>query len=90
MMRYRPASTMPGVNPPAGIGPEEIRRPTGEEIIGAPASAAGTAGDSAVSVGICEADAIGAPQLLQKRLSVGTSLVHDGHFIAVTVVQTAG
>jgi hypothetical protein len=76
---------MPGVNPPTGIESEEVRRPTGEAIIGAPALTAGAAagGESAIPVGICETDVIGVPQLRQKRLSAGTSLEHDGHFIAV-------
>ncbi|MGA2264049.1 MAG: hypothetical protein ABSH28_21775, partial [Acidobacteriota bacterium] len=74
---------MPGVNPPAGIGPEEITRPTEEEIIGAPASAAGAAGESAVPVGICEGTLRGAPQDGQNRWDGANSPPQDGHLIKV-------
>jgi hypothetical protein len=39
-----------------------------------------------MSVGICETDVIGVPQLKQKRLSAGTSLEHDGHFIVLSPI----
>ncbi len=35
---------MPGVKPPTGTESEEIKRPTGDAIIGAPASGAGAGG----------------------------------------------
>src|SRR5512137_1265732 len=82
MMRYRSASTIPGVKPPTGIESEEMSRPTGEGMIGVPAAASG--GESAIPVGIWESELIGVPQLRQKRLSAGTSLEHDGHFISCT------
>ena len=80
---------MPGVNPPTGIEPEEMTRPTGELIIGAPASTAAAGGDSAIPVGIWESGPIGAPQVEQKRLSAGTSLEHEGHFISSPIFAIA-
>src|SRR5512139_99917 len=87
MMRYRSASTIPGVNPPTGIESEEIRRPTGEATMGVPVAATGIGGDSTVPVGIWESEPIGVPHFRQKLLSSGTSLEHDGQFISSPFVS---
>jgi hypothetical protein len=65
MMRYRPASAIPGVNPPTGSESEEIRRPIGAGT--ATATATGAAGDSTAAVGACEIELTGAPQNWQNR-----------------------
>jgi hypothetical protein len=79
-MRYRPANTIPGVNPPTGNESEEIRRPTGEAIA---AAATGAAGDSNSAVVACESEPAGTPQEGQNLLDDDNSPPQDGQIIVL-------
>ena len=72
MIRYRPARTEPGVNPPAPVESEETSRPTGDEE-GLRRRAASATEGLARSVAIFETEEIASPQEGQKREPSGIS-----------------
>src|SRR5262249_51100698 len=78
MIRYRPAMMDPGVKPPSGTEPDEIRRPI---------RGAGSGTDKSAAVDICEGEGIACPQTRQKRLPAGISAEHDGHSMTSSVIM---
>ena len=83
MMRYLSASTMPGVNPPTGSEPDEVRRPTGASMGAAPALRVGSADESVARVGASEGGLTAAPQDRQNRSDGDNSLEQEGHCMTV-------
>ncbi len=72
MIRYRSASTVPGVNPPDSIESEERSRRTGAEE-GLLRCAASIAEGVARPVGICESEETACPHEEQKRTESASS-----------------
>ena len=70
MIRYRSASTEPGVNPPCSIASGEARRPKGAEE-GLRRFAFSSTEGVARPVGSCDMEEIACPQDGQKRASSG-------------------
>ena len=81
MIRYRSASTAPGVKPPAWIESDDASRPTLEEDGGRRAFCA-IDGD-ATFVGSCDTDDTASPHDEQKRAAAGTSAEQEGQRVDV-------
>src|SRR5689334_388709 len=83
MIRYRSASTVPGVKPPRSMESEEARRPT-RDGVGARRAAAATDGD-AMFVGSSDTDETASPHDGQNRDASGSSEAQKGQWGTVAV-----